>query len=94
MHDHQHPQTHMRHWEEVVIANVVTARLSCVAFEVLLLIPPNLLCCHHKHHDPEEEDDGQPHSAKGCRVFVHSTEEALEKCPVHDEVVHSSLLSC
>ncbi|KAJ0062670.1 hypothetical protein NL108_004285, partial [Boleophthalmus pectinirostris] len=90
----QSPQTHMRHGEEVVIADVVTARLSRVAFKVLLLIPPNLLCCHHKHHDPEEEDDGEPYTAKGCGIFVHSTEETLQKCPVHDGFFHSSLLSC
>uniref|UniRef100_A0A8C6TQ14 Uncharacterized protein n=1 Tax=Neogobius melanostomus TaxID=47308 RepID=A0A8C6TQ14_9GOBI len=88
MHDH-YPQTHMRHREEVVVADVVTARLSRVAFKVLLLISPYLLCCHHKHHDPEEEDDGQPHTAKGCGIFVDPTEEALEECPVHDGVCSS-----
>lgn len=76
----------MRHGEEVVVAHVVAPGLSRVAFEVFLLIAPYLLCCHHKHHDPEEEDNGEPNSAKGSGVFVHPTEEALEECPVHDEV--------
>uniref|UniRef100_A0A3B4XJT5 Uncharacterized protein n=1 Tax=Seriola lalandi dorsalis TaxID=1841481 RepID=A0A3B4XJT5_SERLL len=78
MHDHQE--------EEVVIADIVAPRLSRVAFEVFLFVTPYLLCCHHKHHDPEEEDNGEPHSAEGCGVLVHPAEEALEECPVHDEV--------
>uniref|UniRef100_A0A665UHT6 Uncharacterized protein n=1 Tax=Echeneis naucrates TaxID=173247 RepID=A0A665UHT6_ECHNA len=63
-----------------------------VAFKVFLFITPYFLCCYHKYHDSEEEDNGEPHSAKGSGVFVHSTEEALEECPVHDEV--SSLSVC
>uniref|UniRef100_A0A3Q3JN54 Uncharacterized protein n=1 Tax=Monopterus albus TaxID=43700 RepID=A0A3Q3JN54_MONAL len=72
--------------EEVVKADVVAPGLSCVAFEVFLFITPYLLCRHHKHQYSEEENNREPHSPKGCGIFVHATEEALEECPVHDEV--------
>lgn len=77
----------MGYREEVVIAHIVAAWLSCVAFEVFLLVTPNLLSGHHKHHHPEEEDNGEPHTAKRCGVLVNPTQEALEECPVHGEVV-------
>lgn len=80
------PQPDVGDGEEVVVADVVAARLSRVAFEVFLLVAPHLLGRHHEHHDPEEEDNGEPHSAKGGGVLVHPAEEALEECPVHDDV--------
>ncbi len=89
----QGPQPDVGDGEEVVIADVVAPGLSCVAFEVFLLVAPYLFRCHHKHHDPEEENNREPHSAEGCGVLVHSTEEALEECPVHDEVCSRSVFS-
>lgn len=88
----QGPQPDVRHGEEVVVADVVASRLSRVAFEVLLLVAPDLLRRHHEHHDPKEEDDGEPHSAKGGGVLVHPAEEALEECPVHDELCSPAAL--
>lgn len=82
----QGPQPDVGDREEVVIADIVAPGLSSVALEVFLFIAPYLFCCHHKHHDPEEENNREPHSAEGCGVLVHPTEEALEECPVHDEV--------
>lgn len=79
--------------EEVVIADIVAPRLSRVAFEVFLFITPDLLGSHHKHHDPEEENNRKPNSAEGCGVLVDPAEEALEECPVHDEVCSQSALS-
>lgn len=89
----QGPQPDVRDGEEVVIADIVAPRLSRVAFEVFLFITPYLLGCHHKHHDPEEENNRQPNSAESCGVLVHPTEEALEECPVHDEVCSQSVFS-
>lgn len=89
----QGPQADVGDGEEVVVAHVVAPRLSRVAFEVFLFIAPYLLCRHHKHHDPEEENDREPHSAESCGVLVHPTEEALEECPVHDEVCSQSVFS-
>lgn len=82
----QCPQPDVGNGEEVVEADVVASRLNRVAFEVFLLVAPHLLRRHYKHHDPEEENNGEPHSAKGGGVLVRPTEQALEKCPVHDEV--------
>lgn len=79
--------------EEVVIADIVASGLSCVAFEVFLFITPDLLGGHHKHHDPEEEHNRKPNSAESCGVLVDPTEEALEECPVHDEVCSVPALS-
>lgn len=89
----QGPQSDVRDGEEVVIADIVAPGLSRVAFEVFLFITPYLLGCHHKHHDPEEENNREPNSAEGCGVLVHPTEEALEECPVHDEVCSQSVFS-
>lgn len=89
----QGPQPYVGHGEEVVVADVVAPGLSRVAFEVFLFITPHLLCGHHKHQDPEEEHDREPHLAEDCGVFVHSTEEALEECPVHDDVCSQSVFS-
>uniref|UniRef100_A0A3B3C7I6 Uncharacterized protein n=1 Tax=Oryzias melastigma TaxID=30732 RepID=A0A3B3C7I6_ORYME len=81
----QGPQPDVGDGEEVVVADVVAARLGRVALEVLLFVPPDLLCSHHIHQHPEEEDYGEPDSAESRGVLVHSAEEALEECPVHDE---------
>lgn len=89
----QCPQPHVRDREEVVVADVVAAGLNRVALKVFLFITPHLLCRHHKHHDPKEENNGEPNSAEGCGVFVHPAEEALEECPVHDEVRSQSVFS-
>lgn len=90
----QRPQPDVGDGEEVVVADVVAARLSRVAFEVFLLVAPHLLSRHHKNHDPEEEDNGEPHAAKGGGVFVHPAEEALEECPVHDDLSSPGGSSC
>ncbi|CAG5866298.1 unnamed protein product, partial [Menidia menidia] len=89
----QGPQADVGHGEEVVIADVVAPGLSCVTFEVFLFIAPDLLCCHDKHHDSEEKYDGEPHSPESCGVLIHPAEEALEECPVHDEVCSQSVFS-
>ena len=89
----QSPQPDVGDGEEVVVADVVAAGLERVALEVLLLVTPHLLRGHHEHQDPEKEDDGEPYSPEGGGVLVHSTEEALEECPVHDEVGSQSVLS-
>lgn len=86
------PQADMGDREEVVVADVVAPRLSRVALEVFLFVTPYLFRRHHKHHDPEEENDREPHSTESCGVLVHPTEEALEECPVHDEVCSVCLL--
>lgn len=82
----QSPQADMGNREEMVKADIVAARLCCVACKVLLLISPHLLGCHNKDHHPKEKDDGQPHTPESCGILVDSTEKALEECPVHDEV--------
>lgn len=89
----QRPQPDVGDGEEVVVADVVAPGLSRVAFEVLLFVAPHLLGCHHKHHDPEEEHNREPHSAEGCGVLVHPAEEALEECPVHDELCSQPVFS-
>jgi len=89
----QGPQPDVGDGEEVVVADVVAAGLNRVAFEVFLLVAPHLLRRDHEHHDPKEENDREPNSAEGGGVLVHPTEEALEECPVHDEVRSRSVFS-
>jgi len=83
----------MGHREEVVIADIVAPGLSCVTFEVFLFISPDLLRSYNKHHDPEQENNREPHSTESCGVLVHPAEEALEECPVHDEVCSQFVFS-
>jgi len=89
----QGPQPDVGDGEEVVVADVVAPGLSRVAFEVFLFVAPYLLRRDYKHHDPKEENDREPNSAEGCGVLVHPTEEALEECPVHDEVCSQPVFS-
>lgn len=82
----QSPQANMGNGEEMVKADIVAARLCCVACKVLLLISPHLLGSHNKDHHPKDKNDRQPHPPESCRILVDSTEKALKECPVHDEV--------
>uniref|UniRef100_A0A3B5M2J1 Uncharacterized protein n=1 Tax=Xiphophorus couchianus TaxID=32473 RepID=A0A3B5M2J1_9TELE len=79
----QGPQADVGDGEEVIVADVGTARLLGVAVKVLLLISPNPFSCDHVHHHPEHKHHRQPYSSKCSGVFVHSTEEGLEGFPVH-----------
>lgn len=80
----QSPQPYVGDGEVVVVADIGTARLLCVAVKVLLLIAPYSLCCHHIHHHPEYKHHGQPYPTERCGVLVHPAEEGLEGLPVHD----------
>uniref|UniRef100_A0A3P8W674 Uncharacterized protein n=1 Tax=Cynoglossus semilaevis TaxID=244447 RepID=A0A3P8W674_CYNSE len=77
------PQTNMRDWEEVVIADTVAAWLLGVADEAGLLVTPNTLCCHHQDQDAEDEDNREPDSADACRMSVHPADDCIKRCPVH-----------
>lgn len=94
MHDHheggaghenelQGPQANVGDGEEVVVADVGTARLLGVAVKVPLVVPPHPLGCHHIHHHPEDEHHRQPQPPKRSGVLVDPTEESLEGLPVH-----------
>uniref|UniRef100_A0A452TRE9 Uncharacterized protein n=1 Tax=Ursus maritimus TaxID=29073 RepID=A0A452TRE9_URSMA len=80
----QGPEAHVRHGEELVVADVGAARLLGVAHEVLLLVIPHLLGGHHVHqHHTEDEDQRQPDAAEGCGVLVDPAQEPFEDPPVH-----------
>uniref|UniRef100_A0A8B9KLC8 Uncharacterized protein n=1 Tax=Astyanax mexicanus TaxID=7994 RepID=A0A8B9KLC8_ASTMX len=74
---------HHQHREEIIVADVVAARLGRVTHKVFLLVPPHLLRRNHEHHDPEKEDDREPHTTEGSGVLVDPAQEALEEGPVH-----------
>uniref|UniRef100_A0A673L7U5 Uncharacterized protein n=1 Tax=Sinocyclocheilus rhinocerous TaxID=307959 RepID=A0A673L7U5_9TELE len=79
----QRPQTYVGHREEVVVANVMAARLSSVTRKVFLLVAPYLLRSYDEDHDPEKEDYGQPDTAECGGVLVDPTQETLKKSPIH-----------
>lgn len=83
----------MGHREEVVIANVVAARLSSVTCKVFLLIAPHLLCSDNEDHYPEKEDYGQPDTTEHGGVLVDPAQETLEKSPIHDTCERSGYTS-
>lgn len=84
MHDHkqggacdqdelQSPESHMRHREELIEADISTAWLPGVAVKILLVFTPHTLDCHQVHQHSEDEDQGQPDATKGCGVLVDPT---------------------
>uniref|UniRef100_A0A8C1MUS7 Uncharacterized protein n=1 Tax=Cyprinus carpio TaxID=7962 RepID=A0A8C1MUS7_CYPCA len=77
----QRPQTYVGHWEVVVEANVMAARLICVALKVFLFITPYFL----RSYDPDTAECGG--------VIVDPTQEILEKNPIHGplEIKHKSI---
>lgn len=79
----QGPQPDVGDGEEVVIADVGTARLLGIAVKVFLLIAPHSLRGHHVHHDPKHKHHRQPDPPERRGIFVHPTEEGLEGLPVH-----------
>uniref|UniRef100_A0A8C6HEV5 Uncharacterized protein n=1 Tax=Mus spicilegus TaxID=10103 RepID=A0A8C6HEV5_MUSSI len=79
----QGPEAHVGHGEELIIADVGAAWLLGIADEILLIVVPHLLCRHHIHQHPEDEDHRQPDAAQCRGVLVHTTQDSLEKSPVH-----------
>lgn len=79
----QRPQTYVGHWEVVVEANVMAARLICVALKVFLFITPYFLRSYDVDQDPKKEDYGEPDTAECGGVIVDPTQEILEKNPIH-----------
>lgn len=89
----QSPQTYVGHWEEVVVANVMAARLSSVTRKVFLLVAPYFLRSYDEDHDPEKEDYGQPDTAECGGVLVDPTQETLKKSPIHGTRERSGYLT-
>uniref|UniRef100_A0A7N9AVU0 Secreted protein n=1 Tax=Mastacembelus armatus TaxID=205130 RepID=A0A7N9AVU0_9TELE len=67
----------------MVKAGVLTAGLLGVAHKILLLVFPHLLSCCHIHQDPEQEDHRKPNAPNHGGVLVYSTEDVLQKAPIH-----------
>lgn len=80
------PESGVGDGEEMVVADIVTTRLSGIAIKVLLLVTPDLLTGHQEDQEPEDENDGEPDATKCRGVLVHPTEEALKEGPVHGVV--------
>ncbi len=89
----QRPQTYVGHREEVVVANVMAARLSSVTHKVFLLVTPYLLRSYDEDHDPEKEDYGKPDTAKCGGVLVNPTQKTLKKSPIHGTCERSGYLT-
>uniref|UniRef100_A0A674D4A4 Uncharacterized protein n=1 Tax=Salmo trutta TaxID=8032 RepID=A0A674D4A4_SALTR len=79
----QAPETDVRHREEVVVADVLTARLLGVADEVRLLVSPHALCSQYQDGDTEDEEDRQPDLPQAGGVFVHPAQLGVQSPPTH-----------
>uniref|UniRef100_A0A3Q3FK30 Uncharacterized protein n=1 Tax=Labrus bergylta TaxID=56723 RepID=A0A3Q3FK30_9LABR len=51
------PEADVGDWEELVVADVFTARLRD---RLRLLVPPHALSSNNQHHDAEDEEHGEP----------------------------------
>uniref|UniRef100_A0A4W6BSW5 Uncharacterized protein n=1 Tax=Lates calcarifer TaxID=8187 RepID=A0A4W6BSW5_LATCA len=85
--------------EEVVEAGVLTAGLLGVAHKILLLILPHLLSCCHINQDSEEKDHREPNAPDHSGVFVHPTEDILQKAPIYicyicHNIITTHLIHC
>uniref|UniRef100_A0A8D0GF09 Secreted protein n=1 Tax=Sphenodon punctatus TaxID=8508 RepID=A0A8D0GF09_SPHPU len=69
----QGPEADVRNGEEVVVADVLAARLLRVAGEGGLLVSPDALGCHHQHHDAKDEHHREPDAPDGVSVCAFQT---------------------
>lgn len=80
----------MRDGEEVVVADILTARLQRVAREVGLLIPPHCLGRQGQDGDAEDEEDREPHLAQAGGLAVDPGQLGVQGAPAHAALLSSA----
>uniref|UniRef100_A0A8C5T0P0 Uncharacterized protein n=1 Tax=Laticauda laticaudata TaxID=8630 RepID=A0A8C5T0P0_LATLA len=56
----QGPESDVRNWEKIIVADVFASWLQSIADEVILFITPNFLCSNYEDHNTEDEKNSQP----------------------------------
>uniref|UniRef100_A0A8C5LY84 Uncharacterized protein n=1 Tax=Leptobrachium leishanense TaxID=445787 RepID=A0A8C5LY84_9ANUR len=77
------PEPDVRHWEVMVVADILASRLQGVTGEVGLFITPNAFSRHHQYHDSKYEEYGEPYFADAGGMFVDSSDDFIKSSPIH-----------